>query len=244
MKALFIEAGVEEFNLPKSIISKLPETVALATTVQFVQNIEDIRQDIEKSGREVVLYQGKKSKHPGQILGCDVEPIEETAEAILYIGDGLFHPRMLLMKNNIPVYAYDPFKEKFDRLEKSDIDRTIKRKKGAYMKFMEGQNIGIMISVKYGQFHQNAKSKLKEKYPGKKFYSFVADTFDFNQLENFPFIDCWVNTACPRIGYDDNDVLQKTIVNIDDLLDREEEAPAVDEEQDDAESVSEDLETY
>jgi len=46
------------------------------------------------------------------------------------------------------------------------------------------------------------KKKLEEK--GKRCFIFVFDTLDANEMENFPFIDFWVNTACPRIA-DDKD---------------------------------------
>jgi diphthamide biosynthesis enzyme Dph1/Dph2-like protein len=46
----------------------------------------------------------------------------------------------------------------------------------------------------------------------------VADTLDFAGLENFPFVECFVNTACPRIGYDEWENLRKPIINADDVL--------------------------
>ena len=240
MKQLFIEARVEHIELPKDIIFKLPDKIALATTVQFVGEIEKIKEKIEKTGRQVILYQGTKSRHPGQILGCDVEKIEEEVDAFLYLGDGLFHPKMLVIKNNKPVFAYDPFTEKFDRLDSADIARMMKRKKGAYLKFMSSEHIGILITVKPGQYTPNARAKLEEEYPDKKFYAFVADTIDFNQLENFPFIECWVNTACPRIGYDDSLALEKSIINIWDVLPEKEEEK---EESEPAESETDEEET-
>ncbi len=55
-------------------------------------------------------------------------------------------------------------------------------------------------------------SQLEKKYKNKRFYKFVFDTLDYSQLENFPFIECWVNTACPRI-FDD----LRSIINIQDI---------------------------
>jgi len=40
------------------------------------------------------------------------------------------------------------------------------------------------------------------------------DTLDFSQLENFNFVECFVNTACPRL-IDDYDKFHKAILNID-----------------------------
>ena len=52
--------------------------------------------------------------------------------------------------------------------------------------------------------------ELKKKLKEKKCYIFVSDMINENELENFPFIQAWVNTACPRI-------VSKKIVNIEDI---------------------------
>ena len=221
MKTIFIEAKAEGIELPYGIIKSLPERIALAATVQFTGNIEKIKEDIEKSGRQVILYLGLKSAYPGQILGCDVETLDdaENIDAFLFIGDGLFHPKMLVIKNNITVFAYDPFSEKFDRIEKTDVDRMLKRGKGSMIRFLSSDEIGIIVSTKTGQYYNDARKRLEDKYPDKNFYTFLSDTIDFSQMENFPFIQAWVNTACPRIGYDDASKFKKSIVNISHVLD-------------------------
>jgi diphthamide biosynthesis enzyme Dph1/Dph2-like protein len=37
--------------------------------------------------------------------------------------------------------------------------------------------------------------------------------------ENYPFIECWVNTACPRIGTDDIININQPMINLRDALD-------------------------
>jgi diphthamide synthase subunit DPH2 len=39
----------------------------------------------------------------------------------------------------------------------------------------------------------------------------VCDTFDYSELENFNFIECWVNTMCPRVAEDIN------VLNVEDI---------------------------
>ena len=71
------------------------------------------------------------------------------------------------------------------------------------LKFLAGKNIGILISTKPGQKYPLNKLRfLEKKYPDKKFYFFVADHIDINQFQNFPFIDAWINTSCPRLEED------------------------------------------
>ena len=49
---------------------------------------------------------------------------------------------------------------------------------------------------------------------GKKAYIFIDDTLKLNDLENYPFINAWVNTACPRIGTDDIMATNKPLINL------------------------------
>jgi len=57
---------------------------------------------------------------------------------------------------------------------------------------------------------------LKKSLKDKEVYLFISDTVDFSQLENFPFIDCWVNTACSRI-MDDMEKFPRPLVDLADI---------------------------
>ena len=50
----------------------------------------------------------------------------------------------------------------------------------------------------------------------KQVYIFVGDILNYADMENFPFIEVWINTACPRIGYDDVTSMPKPLININD----------------------------
>ena len=73
-----------------------------------------------------------------------------------------------------------------------------------------------MVSLKPGQYSykkaEEIKNKLKQQ--GKDCFIFVFDTLDSNELNNFPFIDFWVNTLCPRIA-DDKD--KKNIIDMSEI---------------------------
>ena len=86
--------------------------------LQFLDSSNALVQQLQQSGRQVELFQGRHDKHPGQILGCDVMKIEKDFDAFVYIGDGLFHPTALLYENEKTVYCYDPFGKTVQVLEK------------------------------------------------------------------------------------------------------------------------------
>ena len=211
MRKLFIEAKYKgKIIIDKKDIAKLPEKIGLATTVQFIDHLNDIKKQLKRK----VFTAKARQKYKAQILGCDVscaEKIKSKVDAFLYIGTGYFHPIALgLLEKD--VYILSPSKGSITKLDKKLIENYKKRKKGAILKFLSAKDVGIIISTKPGQKYPVAKLKfLEKKYPSKKFYLFITEHVDINQLENFPFIEAWVNTACPRLEED------FTLANISDL---------------------------
>lgn len=220
MKTFFIEAETTlKINMSLEVIERLPKELAIFTTIQFMPQLPEIKQAIEATGRTVKLLQGKHTRHPGQILGCEF--LEYDAPAFLFVGDGKFHPEAIMMQNPKLVFQYDPFRESLEELDRAEIDKLIKQHRGAIMKFFASDIIGILVSTKPGQGFLKRAMEFKEKLNGKKEVCiFICDTIDFTQLENFPFVQCWVNTACPRIALDDKQKFQKPVVNLDDVWEK------------------------
>ncbi|MFH1682664.1 MAG: diphthamide synthesis protein [Candidatus Woesearchaeota archaeon] len=214
MQRAFIETKYKgEIRLPKDLIEKLPKKVMLSTTIQFIDQLPEIRARLSAYHKEVFLFQSIHGRIPGQMLGCDNVKVRQEVDCFLYIGDGMFHPTALLV-NEKPVFFYNPLSEKYDFLGKKDWEKSRLRKKVAMMKYLSAKRIGVLISVKEGQNKvQGIWEKVKEKLGGddKQFFLFVGN--EIRDLENFNFIDCWVNTACPRIADD-----FEKMVNLRDLL--------------------------
>ena len=219
MDKLFIEARSNlDITLPASALTLLPKKIALLTTVQHAHKLEEIKKFLELNKKQVTLIKGIHSKYPGQILGCDVLTLPALdVDAFLYIGTGDFHPKELLLTQTKPVFVYNPLSGKFCQMKSADIEKLTKRKKGALIRFLSSTNVGVIISTKPGQSNLEPALKLKQSYPDKTFFFLVFDTIDFQSLENFPFIECFINTACPRIGYEDQINIAKPILNLDDL---------------------------
>ena len=217
MKILFLEAKYTgKINLNKIKADKLPERIGLVTTVQFVDYLDYTKSSLKD--KKVFIGEGKQ-KYKGQVLGCDVssaESIKTKVNAFLYIGTGRFHPLIVAVKTGKDVFCFNPVSSLFSKLKKEDIEKYNKRKKARYVKFLHSDNIGILVSTKPGQNSYKKAVDIKKKLEneGKKCFIFVFDTLDASEMENFPFIDCWVNTACPRIA-DDPD--KKNIINMSDL---------------------------
>ena len=219
MKTIFIPVKYTgKVDLSKINADKLPKKIGIVATAQFLDNIKDIINYLKNNGKEIFIGKNKQ-KFNGQILGCDVNAaakIQDNVDAFLYIGSGEFHPIGVALKTNKDVFTFNPVKIVFSKLNNNEIEKNKKNRKAKYVKFLNADNIGILVSTKLGQNSckkaLEIKKKLEEK--GKKAFIFVFDTLDANEMENFPFIDFWVNTACPRIA-DDED--KKNVIDMDEL---------------------------
>ncbi|MEM2131422.1 MAG: diphthamide synthesis protein [Candidatus Woesearchaeota archaeon] len=218
MRFLFIESKYKgKIDISEEIIEKLPKKVHLFMTLQFIDSLEEIKQKIEKTGRQVLIEKTKHTKHKGQIYGCNLEKFDGS-DAFLYIGDGLFHPKALALGNNKEIHIWNPFNNEYKIIDKEIMQEELKNQKVAYSKFLMAKKIGVLISTKPGQSYLKYALKIKEKYPDKEFYFIVMDTIDLNALEDFNFIECWLNTACPRLGWDDTKRTKKPLLDIGTVL--------------------------
>ncbi|MBU0629124.1 MAG: 2-(3-amino-3-carboxypropyl)histidine synthase subunit [Nanoarchaeota archaeon] len=204
MKTLFIEAKYNNpIALSKGLAGRLEANIGLVSSIQFLDSLPSIKDSLTKKQINPKI---KKVIIAGQILGCNAEnaaKIKDSVDFFLYIGDGSFHPLAVALETKKPVYKYNPLNNQLTKIEQKDIENYERRKKAAMLKFLSSDVIGILVSKKKGQYYNIKKlTNLEKKYPKKKFYIFIADTIDYSQMENFPFIQAWVNTACPRIEED------------------------------------------
>ena len=209
MKTMFIHAKSNEPVLPavKKALKLLPKKISLVTTIQHKHKLKDAKKLLEKNKKTAVIA--------GTVLGCDVSAAkkhEKKVDAFLYIGTGQFHPLGIALETKKPVIVANPASSRVSRIDKKDVEAIKKKRKGAYLKFLTAKNIGILVSTKPGQNKLKQALQLKNKLKNKNCYVFIADELDMQQLENFPFIECWVNTACPRIAD-----RVKGMLNIDDI---------------------------
>ena len=219
MKIMMVESKYKgKIDLSNLDTSILPKKIGLATTVQFLDYIDEIKNYLGSKGNSIFIDKIKQ-KYGGQLLGCDVgaaEKIKENVDAFLYIGTGIFHPLGIALNIEKEVFCYDPINAVMSKIDKAEVERYNKKRKAAYMKFLQAEEIGIVVSLKPGQNNFKKAVELKKQLKDKNCYIFVCDTLDFNQLENFPFIQCWVNTACNRI-LDDYEKFPKPLVDLSDI---------------------------
>ena len=197
MKILFIEAKSKSKVNPNKILEiskKLPKNLAIVYSIQF----KDIAQDIKK-----ILLKNHKITLITQVLGCSKPIFPKTTQAVLLIGSGRFHGISLAYTTNLPIYILD--RNNLSKITREEVEKLQKKQKSAYLKFLNANKIGILISTKPGQ-NRIKKALDLRKQLNKKSYLFLANNINTAEFENFN-IDSWVNTACPRLDMDNPSII-------------------------------------
>ena len=216
MKIAYIHTkATSEVNIPKNELKKLPEQkYGLVTNIQYLLKLREVEKQIPNS-----IF-------AGQVVGCRpdaAKKIVDKIDAFLFVGSGVFHPIQVALETGKDVWLFDPLEKKITKLDNKIIEEYKTKKKSSYIKFLHAKNVGILISSKIGQNDNKITQpsidlKMKKALElknrtDKNYYLFAFDTLSAYDLENFNFIDCWVNTACNRIGDETVKILE-----IDDLL--------------------------
>jgi len=231
VKVVFIDGKYTgEIKLNEDVIRFIKESkiksIALFASVQFL-DLKKVELQLENLNIKVNKTKPKRTAEKVQILGCDVydnsfkEKIIDKSDLILYVGDGEFHAKALLIsqiysKKVKDVLVYNPVNNKMKIMGMKDIEFIINKLKSNLRKYVNSNKIGIIVTTKNGQSYLDLAEKLRKQLDknGKKAFIFIDDNINLQVLENFNFIDVWVNSACPRIGFDDLTSINSVVVNI------------------------------
>ena len=201
MKTLFIPAKIK-LKIDKSkileISKQLPKNIAIVYSIQYKGLASGLNAIIRKNHNITKFI---------QVLGCSKPSFPKATQAILLIGDGMFHALSLGFETKFPIYILN--NNKLEQISQKDVQILENRQKTVYLKFLNANEIGILVSTKPGQ--ENLKKALifKNNLKKKKSYLFITNNIDVSEFENFG-LDSWVNTACPRIDMNDNSVINIT----------------------------------
>lgn len=235
MDLLFLDAPYSgSVELCKETLAYLKkkkyQTVGVYASVQFVNNLDKVKEQLQENNIKIITSHADRTQVKGQLLGCDnyhnslnLGKEEEKIDCYLYIGDGKFHPLALVYAQKDQtemkeIVCNDPLTQKMSSMGVNDIKTILTKYKSSLMKFLTAGNIGVMVTIKPGQEQFRPALALEKKFPGKKFYYFIDNVVSFDQLENFNFIEVWVNTACPRVGFDDQEKFVKGVINLNDAF--------------------------
>ncbi len=206
MKTLFIpvkiKLKIDKVKILK-ISGKLPKKIAIAYPIQY----KDFAYEVKK-----ILSKKHKITRFIQVLGCLKPKFTKDTQAVLLIGSGKFHGISLAYESMLPIYIYEG--NKLSKISKKDTEIFEGKNKASYLKFLNSEKIGILVSIKPGQENFRKTLELKKRLKNKKSYIFVSNNININEFENFN-LESWVNTACPRLDITQlNNNIQSSIINI------------------------------
>jgi 2-(3-amino-3-carboxypropyl)histidine synthase len=216
--ALNVSSAVEKALLMLSEWRK----IGLATTVQHVQTLDEVREILTRRGKTVVIGDTGRLSYPGQVIGCDYSnavSIAKDVEAFLFIGGGQFHAIGVALSTSKPTVVADPYDDTATSVD-AEAQRILKQRWAYVQEAKKAKTFAVLVGLKPGQKRLEEASHLKEKLEqqGKTAYLLALKEITPEALMEFPSIDTFVNTACPRISLDDAARFKKPILTINETL--------------------------
>lgn len=208
---IYIEAKAKT-TMKEAVQEALPflrdwKSVGLATVVQHVDMLSEARKLLIKAGKGVAIGDTGKLTYAGQVIGCNysnAKAVSKDVEAFLFIGGGRFHAIGLALATGKPVIMADPYEKRAYPVDK-EVKRILKQRWANISEAGRAENFGVITGLKSGQGNLDQALQIKEelKKRGKNVTLLALREITPEALMQFPTIDVFVNTACPRISLDD-----------------------------------------
>lgn len=210
---------VVEESLP--LLSKY-ERIGLATTVQHVQALGQAREILVRAGKTVIVGDAGRMSYPGQVSGCDysnVKSIADEVEVFLFIGGGRFHALGIALSTFKPTLIADPY-EKSVRSIDAEAQKILKQRWACVEEAKHAKVFGVLVGLKLGQKRFDEALRIKDiaRRNGKQAFLFAIREILPEALMEFPQVDVYVNTACPRISLDAPSKFLKPVLTVNEFM--------------------------
>jgi len=197
--------------------------IGLVTTVQHVDKLDDVKKLLLAAGKTVVTGDAGKTKYAGQILGCNysnAKAVSKEVDAFLFIGGGKFHALGLALATAKPIIVADPYQNKAFSIGGNARAAILKKRWANIQEATKSESIGILIGLKPGQKKIATALEMKTlvENAGKKAVLLALREITPEALMQFPTIEAFINTACPRLSLDDGRRFRKPLVTVTEML--------------------------
>ncbi len=207
----YIEAKTK-FSVKKVVRKAIPflkpwKRVGLVTTVQHAHKLGEARAVLLEAGKSVVIGDAGKLKYAGQVIGCDysnAKAVLREVDAFLFIGGGKFHAIGVALSTAKPTVVADPYERRAFTMD-DEVARMLKKRWANIHEAEQAEKIGILIGLKMGQKRLDKALKMRKtvEKTGKRTVLYALKEITPEALVQFPEIDAFINTACPRLSLDD-----------------------------------------
>jgi 2-(3-amino-3-carboxypropyl)histidine synthase len=156
--------------------------------------------------------------YPGQVIGCDYSnavSIAKDVEAFLFIGGGQFHAVGVALSTSKPTVVADPYDNTAASIDE-EAEKILKQRWAHLQEAKKAKTFAVLVGLKPGQKRLDEALQLKENLEehGKTAYLLALKEISPEALMEFPSVDAFINTACPRISIDDAARFRKPILTV------------------------------
>jgi 2-(3-amino-3-carboxypropyl)histidine synthase len=195
------------------------ERIGLVTTVQHIDKLEEVKRIFNDAGKAVAVGDAGRVKYPGQITGCDysnAESVKDQVDAFLFIGGGRFHPLGLALDVRKPTVVADPYEGRAYSIV-HEAQRLIKKRWACISLAKESKYFGVLIGLKAGQTDLEDAVRIRSLLVKNSRRATLLALREVNDgaLLQFPSLEAFVNTACPRVAFDE---FQKPVLTLKEAL--------------------------
>ena len=196
--------------------------IGLATTVQHLQALAHAREILVRAGKTVEIGDAGRMNYSGQVTGCDysnVRSIANDVEAFVFIGGGRFHALGIALSTSKPTIIADPYEKRAYSID-GEAQKILKQRWACIEEAGHAKTLGVIIGLKPGQKHLDAALKIKEmaEKTGKAAFLLAVRELLPETLMEFPTVDAYVNTACPRISLDAPSKFLKPVLTVNEFM--------------------------
>ena len=219
---IYIEARAKA-DVKEAVEKAIPhlknwKNIGLVTTVQHIHKLEEAKELLLRAGKRVMVGDAGHMKYAGQVIGCDfsnARSVSKDVEVFLFVGGGRFHAIGVALATGKPTIIADPYEKRAFPIH-GEAKTILKQRWASICEAKEAERLAILIGLKSGQKRLREAVELKEKLEkvGKRATLLSIREITPEMLMQFPDIDAFINTACPRISLDDTKNFLKPVITL------------------------------
>jgi 2-(3-amino-3-carboxypropyl)histidine synthase len=198
------------------------KNIGLVTTIQHIDMLAEARTMLLNSGKSVEVGDARRLEQAGQITGCDysnASAVAKEVDAFLFVGGGRFHAVGVGLATSKPTVAADPFERRAFSVD-DDVRRVAKQRWASLSEAENARCFGVLIGLKSGQKRIDEALKVKKKLEkkGKQVTLLAVREVIPEVLMQFPSLEAFVNTACPRIALEAASKFSRPVLTVNEAL--------------------------
>ena len=225
IKTLYIEAKAKS-SVKDTVRKALPllkdyEKIGLVTTVQHVHMLNEAREELLKTGKTVAIGDAGQVKYAGQVTGCDLsnaKAIAKEVDAFLFVGGGRFHAIGVALATAKPTIVADPYEK--TAFTVNNVNKILNQRWVQISLAKKADKFGVLVGLKSGQRKLETAIKVKQRLEENGKYAVLLALREITPeaLLQFPDIEAFVNTACPRVSLDDTSRFNRPVITFNEAL--------------------------